>query len=85
VVEFRLLGPLEAAVDGASVKLGPPQQQALSAMLVLNANEVVSRDRIVDEVWGERPPPTATKLVQLYVSAMRKVLGHGEPPPGGAR
>jgi DNA-binding SARP family transcriptional activator len=75
VVEFRLLGPLEAVVEGAPVKLGPPQQRALLALLLLNANEVVSRDRIVDELWGGRPPATATKLVQVYVSALRKVLG----------
>jgi hypothetical protein len=85
VVEFRLLGPLEAVVDGASVRLGPPQQRALLTLLLLNANEVVSRDRIVDELWGERPPATAIKLVQVYVSALGKVL---EPdvlvtrPPG---
>jgi DNA-binding SARP family transcriptional activator len=77
VVEFRLLGRLEAVVDGASIKLGPPQQRALLALLLLNANEVVSRDRIVDELWGERPPATATKLVQVYVSALRKVLESG--------
>ena len=77
MVEFRLLGRLEAVVDGASVKLGPPQQRALLALLLLNANEVLSRDRIVDELWGERPPATATKLVQVYVSALRKVLESG--------
>jgi len=74
VVEFRLLGPLEALVDGAPLPLGPPQQRALLALLLLSPNEVVSRDRIVDELWGERPPATATKLVQVYVSALRKVL-----------
>ena len=56
MVEFRVLGPLEAVIDGTPVKLGPPQQRALLALLLLNANEVVSRDRIVDELWGERPP-----------------------------
>lgn len=50
MVEFRLLGPLEAVVDGVSVTLGPPQQRALLALLLLNANELVSRDRIVDEL-----------------------------------
>src|SRR4051794_8711759 len=74
VVEFRLLGPLEAVVDGVPVVLGPPQQRAVLALLLLNANEVVSRDRIVDELWGERPPTTAAKLVQVYVSALRKLL-----------
>ncbi|MFL5957431.1 MAG: BTAD domain-containing putative transcriptional regulator, partial [Solirubrobacterales bacterium] len=74
MVEFRLLGPLEAVVDGVPVVLGPPQQRAVLALLLLNANEVVSRDRIVDELWGERPPATAAKLVQVYVSALRKLL-----------
>jgi DNA-binding SARP family transcriptional activator len=50
--------------------------------LLLNANEVVSRDRIIDELWGERPPATAAKLVQVYVSALRKLLepGRGSDP-----
>jgi DNA-binding SARP family transcriptional activator/tetratricopeptide (TPR) repeat protein len=77
MIEFRVLGPLEASVDGAPVKLGPPQQRALLALLLLNANEVMSRDRLVDELWGERPPATAAKLVQVYVSALRKVLDAG--------
>ena len=77
MIEFRVLGPLEASVDGAPVKLGPPQQRALLALLLLNANEVVSRDRLVDGLWGERPPATAAKLVQVYVSALRKVLDAG--------
>ena len=85
VVEFRLLGPLEAVVDGAPVRLGPPQQRALLALLLLNANEVVSRDRIVDELWGERPPATAIKLVQVYVSALRKVLEPRRPRDPPAR
>jgi len=74
VVEFRFLGPLEAVVEGVPVELGAPQQRAVLALLLLNANEVVSRDRVVDELWGERPPATAAKLVQLYVSALRKLL-----------
>ena len=70
-----MLGPLEAVVDGVPVPLGPPQQRALLALLALHAGEVVSRDRIVDELWGERPPATAAKLVQGYVSGLRKVAG----------
>jgi DNA-binding SARP family transcriptional activator len=77
VVEVRVLGPLEAVVDGVPVSLGPPQQRALVALLALQANAVVSRDRIVDELWGERPPATVAKLVQGYVSALRKVLAPG--------
>jgi DNA-binding SARP family transcriptional activator len=74
LVEVHVLGPLEAVVDGVPVPLGPPQQRALLALLALRAGEVVSRDRIVDELWGERPPATAAKVVQGYVSALRKVL-----------
>jgi len=75
VVEFRVLGPLVAVVDGVPVPLGPPQQRALLALLALHAGEVVSRDRIVDELWGERPPATSAKLVQGYVSGLRKLVG----------
>ncbi len=59
--------------DGVQVELGSPQQRALLALLLLNANEVVSRDRIVDELWS-RPPATAAKQIQVYVSRLRKVL-----------
>jgi DNA-binding SARP family transcriptional activator len=57
VLEFRVRGRLEAVVDGVPIPLGPPQQRALLALLALHADEVVSRDRIVDELWGERRPP----------------------------
>jgi len=70
-----VLGPLVAVVDGVPVPLGPPQQRALLALLALHAGEVVSRDRIVDELWGERPPATSAKLVQGYVSGLQKLVG----------
>jgi DNA-binding SARP family transcriptional activator len=73
-IEFRLLGPLEVLAEGAPISLGTPQQRALLAVLLLNANEVVSRDRLIDELWGENPPETAAKLVQVYVSRLRKAL-----------
>jgi DNA-binding SARP family transcriptional activator len=73
-IEFRLLGPLEVLVGRVPASLGPPQQRALLALLLLDANEVVSRDRLVDDLWGEQPPATATKLVQVYVSRLRKAL-----------
>ena len=47
------------------------------AILLLHRGEVVSVDRVVDELWGERPPDTATKTVQVYVSRLRKALGDG--------
>lgn len=72
--ELRLLGPLEATRGGEPVALGTPQQRALLVILALRPGEVVPRDRIVDELWGESPPETASKLVQVYVSRLRKAL-----------
>ena len=73
-MEFRILGPLEVAVDGSSVTLGSAKQRALLGVLLLHANKVVSAERLVDELWGARPPPTSGKLVQVYVSQLRRVL-----------
>jgi DNA-binding SARP family transcriptional activator/ABC-type branched-subunit amino acid transport system substrate-binding protein/DNA-binding beta-propeller fold protein YncE len=77
VVNFRLLGPLEVVENGEPLPLGRGRQRALLALLLLHRNEAVSVDRIVDELWGERPPATAAKVVQVYVSALRKAVGHG--------
>ena len=61
------------------LKLGPPKQQALLAVLLLHANEVVSTDRLVDSLWGEAAPNTAATAVHGYVSGLRKALGdHGD-------
>ena len=73
-IEIRLLGPVEARLDGRLVALGPPQQRAVLAMLALQVNRTVSTDRLIDGLWGERAPPSAHKLVQLYVSHLRKLL-----------
>ncbi len=73
-MEFRILGPLEVLDDQRTVLLGA-KQRALLGVLLLHANEVVSTTRLVDELWGERPPATAEKLVQGYVHALRKQLG----------
>ena len=67
-MEFRILGPLEVVRDDESFVLGAAQQRALLAVLVLHRGEVVSIDRLVDELWGERAPATAAKTVQVYVS-----------------
>ena len=74
-LEFRLLGPLEAVEDDRPLALGGAKQRALLAVLLLHANQVVSSDRLIDEVWGESPPATAGKMVQVYVSRLRKQLG----------
>jgi DNA-binding SARP family transcriptional activator/DNA-binding CsgD family transcriptional regulator len=75
MMEFRVLGPLEARDSGRVVPLGAGKQRSLLGVLLLHANEAVSVDRLVDEIWAERPPARATKLVQGYVSALRKLLG----------
>jgi predicted ATPase/DNA-binding SARP family transcriptional activator len=75
LVEFRLLGPLEAVEDGRPLALGGRQQRAVLAIMLLHANELVPAERLIDVVWGERPPPTAATTVQVYVSRLRKLLG----------
>ena len=73
-MEFRALGDLEVLEDGLAVALGSHQQRAVLAVLVLSAGEVVSSDRLVEALWGDRPPATAAKTVQVYISRLRKTL-----------
>jgi DNA-binding SARP family transcriptional activator len=75
-MDFRLLGPLEVAEHDRSVVLGGVKQRALLAVLLLHANDVVSTEQLVDEVWGESPPATVAKSIQVYVSRLRKQF-HG--------
>jgi DNA-binding SARP family transcriptional activator len=74
-MEFRLLGPLEVMEGDRALALGGPKQRSLLAVLLLHANEVVSSDRLIAELWGERPPVTAAKSVQIYVSRLRREMG----------
>src|SRR5262245_57627506 len=76
-LEVGLLGPLEARVHSESLALGAPKHRAVLAMLVLGANGVVPRARLIDGLWGQDPPETAVKAVQVYVSKLRRLL-----PPG---
>jgi DNA-binding SARP family transcriptional activator len=76
-VEFRLLGPLEVADRGRPVVVGAGKRRALLAILLLHANEVVSTERLIDELWGERPPATVAKSLHVYVSQLRKELAQG--------
>jgi class 3 adenylate cyclase/predicted ATPase len=74
-MEFRILGPLEVHGHGCQISLGGGKQRALLGVLLLHANESISNERLIDELWGDRPPARAHKLVQGYVSGLRKVLG----------
>src|SRR5688500_9805449 len=75
--EFRLLGPLEIVRGGRPLELGGPKQRSLLAILLLHAGELVPVERLVDELWGESPPATVAKVVQVYVSRLRRQLGDG--------
>ena len=75
-LDFRLLGPLEVVGDsGRGVSIGKGRQRALLALLILRANEVVATDRLVEDLWGESPPPTAQRMLHNQVSALRSALG----------
>ena len=73
-VTVGILGPLEVRVGSAAVRVPSLQQRVILARLALCADEVVSRDALIDAVWGERPPATAEKALQVHVSQLRKLL-----------
>src|ERR671931_26890 len=83
--DFGLLGPLQVSREGSELQLGGPKQRALLAILLLEANHAVSADRLIDALWGDRPPDTAKNTLQVYVSQLRKLLPEGSletVPPG---
>lgn len=84
--EFRILGPLEVRdPSGVDVPLGGQKQRAVLALLLLHAGRVVPTDRLLDDLWGEQPPPTASSSLQNLVSQLRKILGRDvivTRPPG---
>ena len=73
-MHVRVLGSVEASVGGRRVALGAGKPRALFALLALHAGEAVSADRLIEGIWGEQPPATAAKMLQVYVSQLRKAL-----------
>ena len=73
-MDVRVLGPLEASVDGRPLAIGAGKPRALLAMLALQAGSTVSTGRLIDGLWGERPPATAAKMLQQLVSQLRMAL-----------
>src|SRR5262245_55979713 len=73
-MEFKLLGPLEVRDGSEPVVVAGRKQRALLARLLLDANRTVARERLIDDLWGEGVPESAQKMVQIYVSQLRKVL-----------
>src|SRR5439155_2335754 len=74
-MEFRILGPLQVLDEGRELPLGGAKQRSLLALLLLQPNRVVSRDRLIDELWDTAPPETARTALQVHVSGLRKSLG----------
>ena len=68
MLEFSVLGPLEVRADGQPLALGGAKRRALLALLLVRANEVVSTDRLIDELWGENPPETAANTMPADVT-----------------
>jgi DNA-binding SARP family transcriptional activator/pimeloyl-ACP methyl ester carboxylesterase len=80
VVEFGLLGPLEVWHQGRPIHVGGPKRRALLAALLCQANDVVSTDWLIEAVWGERPPVSASAQLHAMVSELRRVLACGDDP-----
>ena len=74
-LDIRLLGPIGAERDGEPVSLGGPRQRAVLARLAIAGGEIVTVDRLVDDVWAGEPPATAVNTLQSYVSLLRRALG----------
>ena len=73
-MEFRILGPLEVLDRGRPIALGGARQRALLVLFLLHRNEVVSTERVPDELWGAKLPESEAKAVQVAVSQLRKAL-----------
>jgi DNA-binding SARP family transcriptional activator/ABC-type branched-subunit amino acid transport system substrate-binding protein len=76
-MEFRVLGRLEVRDTDGELAPGGGKQRALLAVLLIHAGEVVSTERLIDALWGERPPPSALNSIHVYVSQLRRALGDG--------
>ena len=73
-MDLRLLGPLEVRLGDRPIELGPRKQRAVLAMLALEPGRTVSADHLAEGLWGDEPPPSGAKMVQLYVSRLRRLL-----------
>ena len=87
MLDYRILGPFEVRDDDGVLHLGGSKQRGVLAILLLNANTVVSSDRLIDELWGDSPPEDASMALQAHVSRIRKALPGGREllttrPPG---
>src|SRR4051812_39591561 len=86
-MDFRILGPVEVRANGEPVALGGPKQRALLSILLLSANRVVSRDRLIEALWAHEPPAAARHSLEVSVSRLRQALraGHAGDSPIATR
>jgi YVTN family beta-propeller protein len=82
-VQFGLLGPLEVIDGSRRLAIGAGRRRALLALLLLHRNEVVSADRLIEELWDGQPPATASKGLQVHISQLRRDLVVGNRVAGG--
>jgi len=80
-MDFRVLGPMEVLHRGRLLPLGGRRLRALLAILLVHSGEVVTADRLIEELWGADAPPSAAKLLHVYVSRLRKSLDGGPSDP----
>jgi len=74
-LEFKLLGQVEALEGGRSLPIGGPKPRALLAHLLLGAGRAIGREELVDELWGDDPPPTARDSLNVHAGVLRRALG----------
>jgi len=84
-MRFRALGPLRVWDGAAWSGIGAPHQRVVLAVLLAEDGRAVTTDRLVHEIWGERPPRTAAHAVQVYVERLRRVIGAGPQGPLSTR
>ena len=77
-MRYRLLGPLEISDGDRSLALGKGRQRSVLTLLLLHRNEAVSSDRLIDALWGDRPPATAAKILQNHIAQLRRALDDRE-------
>ncbi|MGH3840838.1 MAG: BTAD domain-containing putative transcriptional regulator [Pseudonocardiaceae bacterium] len=82
-MRFDILGPIQVRLGDRRLWLGGRKQRSALAVLLVQANHVVSVERLIDELWGEAPPSTAKAQIHRYISVLRQALGSA--PPHGTR
>ena len=73
-LRVEVLGAVRAWLSDRELALGTPRQRGVLAVLALRANQPVTRDQLIDAVWGDQPPAGAANVVHTYVARLRRAL-----------